>query len=355
MIRAWSPSEHGWPLVASELPSPPLADDSILVAVEASVLGLPERHPRPGITPGGAAVGTVVEAGAGALDLRGRRVVLGPDMACGECDVCRRAAVAACPHRQVLGRTVHGTLASAVVARARWACALDGGLHVDGPAAALIGREAAWAYTMFVRAGVGPGELVVIVGHDVVARFLVDIALAKGARPMVLLGDDRPAFAAWIRERSGVVVGVDVDGGAASKVLAEARAAAGHGERPWSIFATGGEPAQRSLALAAITPGSRVVFLARQALGLTTEGQAGTDILGAIDAVASADGTLLGVAGAHADLLPEVAALVVRGELDVAGAAELIPAEAPGQGLEAIDRLLAASDLPRALLVATSG
>jgi threonine dehydrogenase-like Zn-dependent dehydrogenase len=347
VIRAWSPSERGWPLAVSELPSPSLADDSILVEVEASVLGQPERHPRPGVTPGGAAVGTVIEAGAGALDLRGKRVVLGPDMACGECDTCRRAVPAACPHRQVLGRTVHGALASAVVARARWACALDGGLHVAGPPAALIGREAAWAYTMFVRAGVGPGELVVIAGHDVVARFLVEIAVAKGARPMVLLGEDRPAFAAWIRERSGVAV--QVPPGQAGAVLAEARAAAGHGERPCAIFATGGDPAQRSQALAAMTPGSRVVFLASQALGLA---QAQADAPGAIDAVASADGTLLGVAGAHADLLPEVAALVVRGELDVAGAAELIPAETLGQSLHDLDRLLAATDLPRALLVA---
>lgn len=353
MIRAWSPSEHGWPLVVSELPSPPLADDSILVAVEASVLGQPERRPRPGVTPGGAAVGTVIEAGAGALDLRGKRVVLGPDLACGECDACRRAAPAACPHRLVLGRTVHGTLASAVVARARWACALDGGLDVAGPSAALIGREAAWAYTMFVRAGVGPGELVVVAGHDVVARFLVDIAVAKGARPMVLLGEDRPAFAAWIHQRSGVAVRVAPD--QAGAVLADARAAAGHGERPCAIFATGGDPAQHNLALAAMTPGSRVVFLARQALGLATEGHAGADTPGAIDAVASADGTLLGVAGAHADLLPEVAALVVRGELDVAGAAELIPAETLGQSLQGIDHWPAATDLPRALLVAPGG
>lgn len=348
MIRAWSPSEQGWPLVASELPGPTLADDSILVAVEASVLGQPERHPRPGITPGGAAVGTVIEAGAGALDLRGKRVVLGPDMACGECDTCRRAALAACPHRQVLGRTVHGTLAAAVVARARWACTLDGGLDVPGPPAALIGREAAWAYTMFVRAGVGPGELVVIAGHDVVARFLVDIAVARGARPMVLLGEDRPGFTAWIRERNGVAVRVPA--GQAGALLADARAAAGHGERPCAIFATGSDPAQRSLALAAMTPGSRVVFLARQALGLATESHGGAP-LDAIDAVASADGTLLGVAGAHADLLPEVAALVVRGELDVAGAAELVPAETLGQGLHALDRVLATADLPRALLV----
>jgi L-iditol 2-dehydrogenase len=341
VIRAWCPSEHGWPLVASALPAPALEDDSILVAVEASVIGPPERHPRPGIAPGGAAVGMVIEAGASALELRGKRVVVGPDMACGECDTCRRAAVAACPHRAVLGRTVHGTLASAVVARARWACVLDGGLQIDGPAAALIGREAAWAYTMFVRAGVGPGETVIIAGHDVVARFLVEIAVAQGARPVVLVTQDRPAWSAWIHARGGMAARTEA--ARAGEALASARATAGQSERPWCIFATDAEPAQRSLALAVMTPGSRVVFLARPALGL---GPAGPPL--DIDAVVDADGTLLGVAGAHPDLLPEVAALAVRGELDLPGAAELLPSEALTWSH---DRLPLAADLPRALLV----
>lgn len=344
MIRAWCPSEHGWPLAASELPDPALADDGILVAVEASVLGSPERHPRAGIAPGGAAVGRVVEAGPSALELRGQRVVIGPDQACGECDVCRRAAVAACPHRAVLGQTVHGTLATAVVARARWACAIEHELHIEGPAAALIGREAAWAYTMFVRAGVGPGDLVVVAGHDVVARFLVEIAVARGARPMVLLGEDRPAWRAWVQARGGQVVDVAPEGPQAA--LASARAESGHGARPACIFATGAEPAQRSLALAAMTPGSRIVFLARGALGLPAPGP-GVDV----DTVVDVDGTLLGVAGAHPDLLPEVAALAVRGDIDLAGASQVLAPEALAWSL---DRLPAADDPPRALLVTPS-
>jgi L-iditol 2-dehydrogenase len=342
VIRLWCPSERGWPLAASELPEPVLADHDVLVEVEASVLGSPERHPCAAITPGGAAVGRVVDAGANALELRGKRVVIGPDQACGECDVCRRGAVAACPHRVVLGRSVHGTLASAVVARARWACVLDGGLHIDGPAAALIGREAAWAYTMFVRAGVGPGELVVIAGHDVVARFLVEIAVAKGARPLVLVTGDRPAWSAWIHARGGQAVSV-TPGERARAALADARGAAGHGERPWCIFATDAAPAQRRLALDAMTPGSRVVLLARSALGLDA---AAPDL--DIDAVVDADGALLGVAGAHPDLLPEIAALAVRGDIDLASASEVV---APEVLTWSLDRLPLADDLPRALLV----
>jgi D-arabinose 1-dehydrogenase-like Zn-dependent alcohol dehydrogenase len=229
-----------------------------------------------------------------------------------------------------------------VVARARWACVLDGGLHIDGPAAALVGREAAWAYTMFVRAGVGPGEFAVIAGHDVVARFLVEIAVAKGARPLVLVTADRPAWSAWIQARGGQAVSVAAGG--AHEAVASARAAASHGERPWCIFATDAEPLQRSLALAAMTPGSRIVFLARSALGRDTAGPAMD-----IDAVLDADGTLLGVAGAHPDLLPEVAALAVRGDIDLAGASQVIAPEALSSSL---DRLPVADDLPRALLVA---
>lgn len=317
----------------------------MLVTVEASVIGTPERVPTPGLTPGGAAVGTVTDAGPSAAHLLQRRVAFGPEMACGECDACRRSAVAACPHGVTLGRAVDGTLASAVVARARWVCALDDGLDLPGPAAALIGREAAWAYSMFVRAGVGPGEPVIIVGHDVVARFLVDVAVAKGTRPLVIVTEARPSWSAWLGERGGAAVPVEADApaGQAAEALRSAAAAAGHGERPWCMFVTDAGPEHRSLALAAMRSGSRLVLLARRALGLPDRGPP-LDL----DAVADADGTLLGVAGAHPDLLPEVAALAMRGELDLAGAAEIIPADLLAESAE---RLPAATDLPRALLV----
>lgn len=345
MIRAWRPSERGWPLIRCELPDPGLADDDVLVAVEASVIGTPERAPAPGLTPGGAAVGVVADAGPSAAHLLQKRVAFGPDMACGECDACRRSAVAACPHGATLGRTVDGALASAVVARARWACVLDDGLDLPGPAAALVGREAAWAYSMLVRAGVGPGEPVIIAGHDVVARFLVDIAVAKGTRPLVAVAGAQPAWSAWIDARGGVAVPLEPGAPASqtAEALRSAAGAAGHGERPGCIFVTGAAAEDRGLALAAMRPGSRLVLLARRALGLPDRGP-----LLDIDAVADADGTLVGVAGAHPDLLPEVAALAVRGELDLAGAAEVVPAALL---TGSVDSLPAAAELPRALLV----
>ena len=352
MIHAWrSPSGDGppLPLVPCEIPEPALADDQVRIAVEGSVLGSPERHPTPGITPGGAAVGTVTATGQGATDLLGRRVVIGPDLACGECDVCRRAGTMVCPRGATLGRTVDGTLASSVIAKARWVCELEGALAIPGPAAALVGREAAWAYALFVRASVAPGEPVIIFGHDVVARFLIQIAAAKGICPLVSVLDHRAdTWPAWIREHGGVAVVCDATN--AGQALREAAAAGGHGERPWHVFETSAAAESRRLALAVSGPQARITLLARRALG-TPSSDEGLSTLH-METVLDADASILGVAGAHPDLLPEVAALVVRGELDIASAARVIPPEALA---EAMDQRHGPEDhdaLPGAMVVA---
>lgn len=349
MIRAWRPrSGDGTSasLVAFERPTPALAEDEVLVSVEGSVFGTPERMAIPDITPGGAAVGTVMEAGQGAAELRGLRVLVGPDMGCGECDVCRRAGVSVCPHGVTLGRTAHGTLASAVVARARWVCALEGALSIPGPEAALVAREVSWAYAMFVRAGVGPGEPVVIVGHGVVARFLVDIAVARGTRPLVT-ANQRIGWQAWIRDHGGIPVSWSPE--SPEQARHAFRAAAmdnGHGERPWHVFETSAERESRCLALSVAGPGARVVMLTRRALGCGAPG----DTLD-IDTALDLDGSILGVAGAHPDLLPEVAALVVRGDIDITSAAHVV---APATLADALARQARDDDAPRALVVRTN-
>lgn len=363
MIHAWrSPSGDGppLPLVPCEIPEPTLADDEVLIAVEGSVFGSPERHPTPGITPGGAAVGTITATGQGATDLLGRRVVVGPDMACGECDVCRRAGTVVCPRGTTLGRTVDGTLASAVVAKARWVCELEGALAIPGPAAALVGREAAWAYALFVRASVAPGEPVILFGRDVVTRFLVQIAAAKGIRPLVaVLGDQldgrsddqADVWPAWIREHGGVAVVCEA--ASAGQALRDAAAAAGHGERPWHVFETSAAAASRRLALAVAGPQARITLLARQAVGRPAPGESLP-----VEAVLDADASILGVAGAHPDLLPEVAALVVRGELDIASAARVIAPEALAEAVDlphGPDADDSRDALPRAVIMAPAG
>lgn len=336
MIRAWrhpgldaaidpsSPRSLPLPLVSCDLAEPDPAGDQVLVRVEASVIGEPELH-HVTCTPGGAAVGTVARTGQDATHLLGKRVLVGPEQACGECDVCRRAHAVVCPHGAHLGRTADGTLATAVVARARWLCVLEGELSgvpgLDGSAAALLAREAAWAYAMFARAGVAPGEPVVIVGGNVVARFLAQIAVAKGVRPMVLVHAEDQAFAQWVETHGGVALRPDTaEAHAAQSAARVAAEHGGFGKRPWYVFETSARTEARHVALGLAGPGVRLTLLGRGACGHREPGP-----LLPVDSVMDADGMILGVAGAHPDLLPEVAALVVRGELDVAQAADVTP------------------------------
>lgn len=347
-MRAWRPipgSDAGPPILGLyDLEGPEVHQGQILVEVQGAVFGAPERAQTSAWVPGGAAVGEVVHAGEHAAHLLGKRVLVGPEQGCSECDICRRGEPASCPHGEHLGRTSDGCLAQLVSARARWACVLGdvlAGPALDSPAAALLAREAAWAYTMFARAGVAPGEPVFIVGRTVVARFLVEIAVAKGVRPMVLLESEAPAFARWIEDRGGIPVSLPGQAepldAAAARLFAEAVAAEhGHGRRPFFIFETSAGYRARSLALALMVPGSKATWLARRALGFEALGPQ-LDL----DRVTDAGGTLIGVAGAHPDLLPEVAALAVRGELDIAGAARLVAMDERPAELHPLD-----ADLP---------
>lgn len=319
------------PLVADDVPEPELAGDQVLVRVQASVFGEPERTHIHACIPGGAAVGTVVRAGSESSHLIDTRVIVGAEQACGECDICRRGQPVLCPHGDMLGRDRDGTLASFVCARARWVCPLEGDLGHESlrtPAAALLGREAAWAYAMFAHASIAPGEPVFIVGDNVVARFLVDIAIAKGVDPMVICPVDWPGFALWLEQRGAIPLPIPTmergdDACLALRELAEKTANRhGHGRRPWFVFETTATQSGRHAAFALTVPGGRTIVLGRRALGARQE-QAPHDGL-YIDRLVDVQGTLIGVTGAHPDLLPEVAALVVRGELDIESAARAI-------------------------------
>jgi len=272
--------EAGWVRVAVDAAS---CAEPELAGIDA---GLP--------APGGAAVGRVVEAGEGAAHLVSRRVLVGPHQGCGECDLCRRARPHACAAGALLGVTAPGALAGEVVARARWALPLDGGLSLEGPLAALIPREAADAYALLARAGAGAGDRVAIRGSGPVARLAHALARRRGVKS----DDDGPAGAL-------LVAGDD------PRDLAAAAGAAGRGA-------------------------SLVVALAR---GDLAAGIAPASVA----ALLAAGGALVGVPAAHPDLYPEVAALAVKGELDLADAATVVSLEAPLADRPALAALIRAA------------
>jgi D-arabinose 1-dehydrogenase-like Zn-dependent alcohol dehydrogenase len=171
---------------------------------------------------------------------------------------------------------------------------LGDGLDLPAPAAAAVPGDIAVAYTLYARTGLAPRDPVVVLGDTAVTRFLLEILRAKGLTPVVVT--KHPALGAWAAEKGALVVGEP--GG-----VAAATATLGLGERPLRVIAT----AANALAAAAELAGPRAT--------LTVLAPAG-DLPGSLLA---REVTIIGVAGAHPDLITETAAMCAKGEIDLAG------------------------------------
>jgi D-arabinose 1-dehydrogenase-like Zn-dependent alcohol dehydrogenase len=240
--------------------------DDAIVEVEAAWL------PRgvgatPGLVAGGAAVGRVTGGGEHAAPFVGARVLVGTHVACGECEVCRRGGAAVCPAGGAHGVTRPGTLAKTITVPVRAVLPLAGGLDVPGPVAAAIGGDLAVAYAMYVRASIGPREPAIVVGDDACAAMLARVLVAKGVTPAV--GAEEGA-----------------------RIAAEGK--------PLRVFATTAAAVPAALAL--VGPRTTLVVRAGQGVELAP-------------ALLAREVTLHAVVGAHPDLLTEIAALVVRGDV----------------------------------------
>lgn len=315
-MQAWRPNPSG-ALAAVELPPPEPTGDRALVQIEAAALGAPELlAANLPLTPGGAAVGTVVAAGEEAGHVIGKRVLVGPRAPCGECDRCRRGAAAVCARDTRLGRDVDGTLATHVVAAARWLCPLEEGLVLPGPAAVAAARELVDAYALYAQTGVAPGEPVIAVGSSVVDRFLVEVALAMGTRPIVLASDGQDEWRRFALGHGLTVVDAAPDGELLERTR-DAALSAGLGERPWRIFDGEGSARSRASAIALAEPAATVTLLATAGGGIAAV---------SLEPLVARGCTIIGVAGAHPDLMSEAAALAAKGEVSLEDAVTTIPA-----------------------------
>jgi threonine dehydrogenase-like Zn-dependent dehydrogenase len=228
----------------------------VVVAVAGAALGVDAQAE---------IAGTVVEAGEAARDWIGRRVVVPRILPCGDCASCRRGRVAHCAARAPR----HG-LAARETVTARWLTSVEPPLWPDGVELwqlAALADAALAPYTALSRAGVGPSDTVVVIGDDARAHFALAIAAAKGAK--AIAGD------------------AATDG---AIVLAS-------GPHAWSR------------ALARVAPGITIVLL---------DGDGGGEFATDWSRMVAAEARILGVVGGHPDLLPELCALVVRGQLPLA-------------------------------------
>lgn len=237
--------------------------------------------------PSGAALARVTAAPEGALIAVGTHVLIGPADPCGECEVCRRGGPAVCVNAVV--RDPQGSTARV---SSRWVVALGDGfepLAQLGAAAAAIPGDLAIAYTLYARTGLGPRDPVVVTGATAITRFVVAILRAKGLTPVVLTTHPELVAAGAITV-------------AGPREVTAAITSLGLGARPVRVIATDAA----SLEIAAELAGPRAT------LTVLAPAAALPGFLIAREV------TVIGVAGAHPDLVTEVAAMCVKGELDLA-------------------------------------
>jgi 6-hydroxycyclohex-1-ene-1-carbonyl-CoA dehydrogenase len=246
--------------------------------------------------PSGAAVGRVDDASEGSAVLLGKRVLVGPIDPCGQCEVCRRGGAPVCPHAKR-----RDGISPRLRVASRWVVALGDGLELPLPAAAAVGGDVALAYTLYARTGLGAREPVVVVGDNAITRFFVEIVRAKGITPTVIAGDDE-AWRDWLLSKGAAVVRASDE--RMHEAVTAAVVAQGMGARPWRVIAT----QTSALASAARLAGPRATLTAyvdASAAALPAE-------------VLAREVTVIGVAGAHPDLIVEAAAMCVKGEIDLA-------------------------------------
>lgn len=236
--------------------------------------------------PSGAALARVVDVPEGSAMAVGAHVVLAATDPCGECEVCRRGGAAVCPRMQPRGDGWTARVST------RFMVTLGDGLELPMPAAAAVGGDIAVAYTLYARTGIAPRDPVVVIGDTAVSRFLVEILRAKGATPVLVTTHPELRDAA-VRRGANVVA-------SAAEVIA-ATESLGLGNRPLRIIAA----APSAIAAELAGPRATLTLLA-PALDIPA-------------AVVAREVTIIGVAGAHPDLITEAAAMCAKGEIDLAG------------------------------------
>ncbi len=260
-----------------------LSDDDVAVVVEA--------------TQGAAAIGRVVEAGVRARTLVDQRVLVGPLDPCGECEVCRRGGAPVCPlarRRDVIGDRLTAT--------GRWVVTLGSGLELPVPSGAAVAGDIALAYTLYARTGLAARDPVVVVGASPITRFLVEILLAKGITPVVVVDPQHTAWHDWLTAR-GAIVATGMAADDVRPLVLAAIATQGNGARPWRVLSTTADAVELAAHLAG--PRSTLTLLAPSP---ALPGR-----------LVSQEVTVIGVAAAHPDLVIEVAAMCIKGEIDLAG------------------------------------
>jgi 6-hydroxycyclohex-1-ene-1-carbonyl-CoA dehydrogenase len=270
----WVMKAVGEPMVKEPLALEPPGPGAVLVEVAGCGVchtdlgylydGVRTNQPLP-LALGHEISGRVVQAGAGAQQWMGRAVIVPAVIPCGECDACRRGKGTICPEQKMPGNDIHGGFATHVAVPARGLCAVDEARLASAGLAladlAVVADAVTTPYQAVVQAGVGQGDLAVVVGVGGVGSYCAQIAAAMGAQ-VVAIDVDAAKRDALIGH--GVALGLDpraLDAKALKKEVADFARRNGLRNREWHIFECSGTAAGQATAFALLVHGATLAVV----------------------------------------------------------------------------------------------
>ncbi len=187
--------EHGGEIQYGDLPEPISGPDELLVRLEAVSLnrmdlftwkgwpGLALEMPH---VPGADGAGHIVEVGSQVTQFAvGDRVVINPNVFCGECKYCRAGQENLCASWRLLGEHVSGTFRELIALPKRNLLKMPQEFDAAQAAAAALVYLTAW-HSLITRGQLKPGESVLVIGASGGVN-MASIQIAKYAGAVVLV------------------------------------------------------------------------------------------------------------------------------------------------------------------------
>lgn len=320
----------GAPLVREDFEPPEPAAGEVLVKVAGCGVchtdlgfyydGVRTRCPLP-LALGHEVSGRVVAAGAGAERWLGRAVIVPAVIPCGECDWCRRGRTSICPQQKMPGNDLHGGFATHLTVPAHGLCAVDeqrlAGAGLVLADLSVIADAVTTPFQAVHRAGLGAGDLAVVIGAGGVGGYAVQIASAFGAA-VVAVDIDTTKLETVARHGAALTLDARAHDAKALKQAVSAFAAErGLRQTEWFVFECSGSAAGQATAYGLLTPGGT----------LSVVGFTRAKIEVRLSNLMAFDARAIGNWGCPPELYPPALELVLDGRIALAPFVEQRPLE----------------------------
>lgn len=286
------------------------------------------KHPLP-LALGHEISGHVVATGPGAEGWQGRAVIVPAVIPCGTCDACKRGKSTICPNQKMPGNDIHGGFASHVVTPAQGLCPVDetklAALGMELADVSVIADALTTPYQAAVQAGVGAGDLAIVIGSGGVGGYAVQVANAMGAAVVAIDVSQAKLDSVAEYGASLTLNAREMDGRALKKAIGGFAAERGLRSTEWIIFECSGTGAGQLTAYGLLNHGATLCVV-----GFTMD-----RVEVRLSNLMAFHARALGNWGCATELYPQALDLVLEGRVKVAPFVEKHPLADIGRVFEA--------------------